>query len=370
MLLGFIKKDDTLDELVPVFVPSHLTCLLGRGAYDALLGREVEGIKAEKRDETVTEVLQEEGKDPINSIEEALKAPHPICCAKLLSLDEETLHKIAETFPDESIFILAENLSPFGYQTVSDPRAFGRSADDCFDDWVGDVTGYRPKKKETVKKEPYQSHFGERIEHPLPEPLETPKQGQYPIEKSSETAQKGPKIEKEDKPKKVKSKSKQAIEPAEKETPSALGNWTTADVKRILKRDLLNLLFAIIFLMLTFATSIGFFFLATDSRPFFDVMCVIMVIVFPILSAIPIGFIYIDNGRRLRPLPLPLFAWLTVYAGISLLCAFILLALGNGNGWDLGKVTFHFFMHLSPLLWAGLRIALDPLLRRLKKAKK
>ncbi len=366
MLLGFIEKGKTANEITPVFLPSHLTCRLGPSAYEALLGREVEGLKAERRDETVMEIVQAEGKDILKAIEEVLKSPHSICCVKLQNPDDES--RIAEAFPDETIFIYAEKLPPFDCRPISTPGAFGKSANDCFDDFVSDVTGYRPKKIEASKKEAYQSHLNERIEHPLPEPLETPKQGHYSIEKGPETAQNEPKTKK-------KSKQKEKAEAASKEEREAggetpLANWTMDDLKRILKRDLLNLMFAVVFLLLTFATSIGFFFLATDSKPFFKVMCGIMIFIFPILSAIPIGFIYVDNGRRLRPMPLPLFAWLSIHIELSLLCALIVLALGNGNEWDIGKVTLHFFALLSPILWAGIRIAIDPLLRRHKTGKK
>ncbi len=66
-------------------------------------------------------------------------------------------------------------------------------------------------------------------------------------------------------------------------------------------------------------------------------------------------------------MPLSLFFYFGAYVVIDVFCAFIVLGLGNGFGWDGGKLLFHFLFNLSPILWSCIRIAAEPLFLKLKK---
>lgn len=326
MLLGVRQSKDEGEGLFPVYVPSHLTCLVGPSVYAALRGESVEGFIGEPDFIPLFEIVETAGKDPVPEIRLALKENGSVCL-KLLDKNPALATRIAATFPDESIYILDEDIPAFSSRLTSEPEAFGKSEKECFDDFVADVTGYRKQKKEAPRKHAYQSHYGEKVS-------------------PAKIVQKPRQIEKKSRPEPV---------------------ITKALIVSTLKRDVLNFLFGIIFVVLTFLTTTGYFFLGADSSAFFGVICVIMAVVFPILSCVPIGFLYIDNDRRLRPLSLTLLFWFAAFGFIVLMLSFIVLGLGNGNGWDHPKVLLHFFLNLSPLVYGVIRIAIDPLLRKQSK---
>ena len=326
MLLGVRQSKDESESLFPVYIPSHLTCLVGSNVYAALRGEPVEGFIGEPDFVPLVEIVETSGKDPVPEIRLALKENGSVC-VKLLDKNLALASRIAAAFPDESIYILDEEIPAFSSRLTSEPEVFGKSEKECFDDFVADVTGYRKTKKETPRKHAFQSHYGEKVSPP--KIVQKPKQ-----------------IEKKSRPEPV---------------------ITKALIVSMLKRDLLNFLFAIIFVVLTFLTTMGYFFLGADSSAFFGVICVLMAVVFPILSCVPIGFLYIDNDRRLRPMSLTLLFWFMAFVFIVAILSFIVLGLGNGNGWDHPKVVLHFFLNLSPLVYGVLRIVLDPLLRKKSK---
>ncbi len=346
MLLGFLRKDGDTGERVPVFLPSHLTCYVGKDAYAAILGREVEGLEPNRRDEPLTEVVPVEGQDIVEDIRKALSAPQAICCLRLDELDEALIGRIAKTFPDESIYVLSPALPPLSGRPVSEIESFGKSKNECFDDFVSDVTGYRPRRKKRARKEGYASHLNERPIHPIDEPIPVPKRTQTPTKIEKEASKTGP-------------------------VPKPVAHFRPFPYKQViishLKRDLPNLAFAVIFVLLTFATTLGYFFLASNSNAFFEITCLIMAILFPILSAIPIGFIYDDNGRRQKPISLFLAFFLNIHIMLVLACSIIVVALSNCYGWDGGNTILYFIFNLTPILWAFLRILADPLLERLKR---
>lgn len=346
MLLGFLRKDSDSEIDSPVFIPSHLTCYVGQKAYDAILGREVQGLEPNRRDEPLVEVVQTPDLDVIAAIGKGLQTPGSICCLRLNEPDEALVSKIAKSFPDESIYVLSSSLSPLSGRPVSSLDGFGKSGLDCFDDFVGDVTGYRPRRRKTIEKQSYSSHLNERPTHPIDEPIPVPKSTQKPVQIEKETAQKT----------------------SEFDQVARLRKYPLKQAFLFhAKRDLPNFAFASIFVLLTFATSLGYFFLATNSNTFFEVTCLIMAILFPLLSAVPIGFLYDDNGRNGKPMSLTLAFYFLIHVSLSLLCALIVAALGNGNGWDDGKTIAYFIFNLSPIIWAIARLLLDPLFRRLKK---
>ena len=349
MLLGFLRKDGDAGQSVPVFLPSHLTCYVGKDAYAAILGEPVVGLDPNKRDEPLKEIVEAEGLDMMKAIGEALKRPGTIICVKFNAIDEASVARIAASFPDESIYILSPTLPPLTGRPVSEITSFGKTGLECFDDFVGDVTGYRPAKKKATGKKGYSSHLNERPIHPIDEPIPVPESPAKPVQIQNEKAQK-----------------------AVQNQP--VFDWDTyqpypfrESFSRHARRDLPNIGFALVFALLTFATSIGYFFLAPNSSAFFRVICIIMAVVFPILSCIPIGFIYDDNGRKVRPMSITMAFALCVLVGAVLLCSFILVAVGNCNGWDSGELLLHFCLNLAPILWATVRILIDPLLLRFKK---
>ena len=346
MLLGFLRNEGEADQRVPVFLPSHLTCYVGSDAYDAILGKEIAGLEPNRRDEPLTEVIQTPEMDVLEEIRNALSEPQSICCLRLTDVDESLVGEIAKAFPDESIYILSPALPPLSGRPVSEIESFGKSNVDCFNDFVGDVTGYKPRRKKAQGKQGYSSHLNERPTHPIDEPIPVPK-----------STQKAAQLEKEA------AKSQSVFEQAQLLRPYPYKQAAIFHAKR----DLPNLAFASVFVLLTFATSLGYFFLATNSNAFFEVTCIIMAILFPILSAIPIGFLYDDNGKKSKPITLTLAFVFFFHISLTLVCAFILLALGFGFEWDQGKIILYFCFGLSPIIWGIVRILADPLIGRLKK---
>ena len=325
MLLGFRESDGETGRLLPVFAPSHLTCFVSSEIYALLLGNNGEQLRLSEVEDPLPEVIEEEGKN-IESLIRTKLGERGICL-RLTKKDDELARRISTSFPDESIYILDESLAPFSTKTVSMPEDFGKSATACFDDFVADVTGYKKKEKESSRKHAYQSH------------LKDPKIG----------------VEKPQKPEEI--KKAESVAPGTQPFDYGI-------IKTIFKRDVVNFLFAITFITLTFLTSIGYFFLGAGSTAFFDVICILMAIAFPILSSIPLGFIYVDNGRRLRPVSLPFFFWSALLVLLTSAFALIVLALGNGNEWDKGKVLLYFLLNISPLLWMIVRVAIEPILRK------
>ena len=346
MLLGFLRKGDDAGKSVPVFIPSHLTCYVGRDAYDAILGKDVEGLEPNHRDEPLSEIIPSPEIDIIAEIRKSLSTPQSICCLRLEEQNEALVGEIAKAFPDESIYVLSPALPPLEGRPVSSLDRFGKSNVECFADVVGDVTGYRPRRRKTIAKQNYSSHINERPIHPTYEPIPVPKSTQKPAEFENEDTSLNTDFDQ-------------------------VQNLRHYPLKQAFlfhaKRDLPNLAFASVFVLLTFATSLGYFFLATNSNTFFEVTCLIMAILFPILSAVPIGFLYVDNGKNAKPMSLTLAFVFSFHISLTLICAFILLALGFGFEWDQGKSIAYFVFNLSPILWAIVRLLADPLIQKLKK---
>ena len=145
---------------------------------------------------------------------------------------------------------------------------------------------------------------------------------------------------------------------------------TRSSIWTSVKKDGLNPLTAIMFLLLGLATNLGYFFLGEGTGPMFRVICIIMAAAFSFMVCIPIGFLYSDRHCN-KPTDSTFFVLsATLVASIAFLCPMICLALGNQHGWQKEDVTIFGWLGLSSLLWCALRIAFDKSIKRLfsKKA--
>jgi len=133
------------------------------------------------------------------------------------------------------------------------------------------------------------------------------------------------------------------------------------------KKDGLNPLTAIMFLLLGLATNLGYFFLGEGTGPMFRVICIIMAAVFSFMVCIPIGFLYGDRHCH-KPSDSMFFVLsAALVAAIAFLCPMICLGLGNQYGWQKEDVALFAWLGLSPNLWCPLRIALDKTLHSIMK---
>ena len=131
-----------------------------------------------------------------------------------------------------------------------------------------------------------------------------------------------------------------------------------AELKKVLKKDGLNSLFALVFVFLGFATELGYFFLGHDSSQAFHVACIVMASAFPFMACIPMGFLFQDTGCK-KPSDSLLFvvSLLTVFL-TGLLCPIISLGLGNALAWNQRDLVLFTCLGLSTIVWTSLRLAL------------
>lgn len=140
-------------------------------------------------------------------------------------------------------------------------------------------------------------------------------------------------------------------------------------IKASLKRDGLNPLFAITFILLGLATELGYFFLGEDSSASFRVACIVMASIFPFMCCVPMGFLYQDRGCKKPSDSLFFMTALVVVSLLGFLCPVICLAVGNQFAWNGNDLILFSCLGLSSLLWIAIRIALNPLVSRFFKKK-
>ncbi|MCR5348560.1 MAG: hypothetical protein K6E59_03015 [Bacilli bacterium] len=136
------------------------------------------------------------------------------------------------------------------------------------------------------------------------------------------------------------------------------------------KKDGLNPLFAVIFLILGFATALGYFFHGAESNDLFRAACIVMASVFPWMSSIPIGFLYHDSGCRYPHESLFVTFALASYGTLAILLPTIAASVAIGNG-IVGQETLLFtLLGLSAIPWSILRLLLEKPIQALRKARK
>ena len=298
MLVGFVETNEDRSAKKPIYVSDNGPLLVGKGIFDLLLAKDLPVIDVESLDD----IEPNDGSEPF------------LVKVKTLSYAAQTLG--ASSIMDERVFILCEDIGFYESQSLLFLNERLENGQESFDQLVLDLTGLKQDIKQIRKNQKIQNVMVEtkRVgeEPPVPEP-----------------AQSGVKL---------------------------TINWAT--FKKGFKKDGLNLLFAIVFLLLSFATELGYFFLGHDSSQAFRIACIVMAAIFPFMACIPIGFLYQDRGCKKPSDSLVFMTSLIVMVLVAFLCPVICLGLGNSLVWNQGDLILFTCLGFSAVIWTIARIAL------------
>jgi|GEM_PF-1740712 len=304
MLVGFVETNEDKSAKKPIYVSDNGPLLVGQGIFDLLLAKGLPVIDVESLDD----IEANGGSEPF------------LVRVKTLSNVAQT--KGASSILDGRVFILCEGIGFYESQSLLFLNERLENGQESFDRLVLDLTGVKQDTKQTQKNQATQKEVTEprRIKE---EPLV---------------------------PELVQPEAKRTID------------WTI--FKRRLKKDGLNLLFAIVFVLLSFATELGYFFLGHDSSQAFRIACIVMAGVFPFMACIPMGFLYQDRGCTKPSDSLVFMASLVVVALVAFLCPMICLGLGSSLVWNQADLILFTCLGLSAIVWILLRLLLAGPIRK------
>lgn len=305
MLAGWIPSRVQDGVKEPLFLPDNEPLLVGVDLFRLLHGEQL-----------VYEVISI-GDLPQNAIRN-LELGHPIF-VRLLPFDMNLAKQIVKALPVGSAYFECQALGSYGFQEVASNRLSLKSCNESFGCFTADLTGIGKKPQKQIES------IRNALTNELPDGTK------------------------------------------EKEGSFTRPKW--ANIKVSLKRDGLNPLFAITFILLGLATELGYFFLGEDSSASFRVACIVMASIFPFMCCVPMGFLYQDRGCKKPSDSLFFMTALVLVSLLGFLCPIICLAVGNQFAWNGNDLILFSCLGLSSLLWIAIRIALNPLVSRFFKKK-
>ena len=340
------KGNDASLPKGPLYLPKGKTALVGNDLFEALKTPTdapsplfIIGGKC---------LYAKIGEDTLKELDEFLSSPADYYCIELDRYSNEAASLIAKEYVGETIYLLCPSLSPNACRPISISENAFLTEEQSWDAFVCDLVGLprkniEPQRKPRVEKKPF-------VEPPLP--IEEPKE-----EKASPVIVEAPVAEPDI-----------AASPVISPTTALFHNEHAGkDVLRRFKRDGLNPLFSIVFLALSFATFLGYFYLGEESTDIFRIACIIMSALFPFMSCIPMGFLFHDlKIKKLSDSNFMVLA-LSLILGLSILMPCLGLSIGNSLGWKESDLLLFTLLGLSSPLWILIRVFLARFLP--KKAK-
>ena len=331
-----VSSNNVEQNSKPSFLPKGKTVLVGSELFASL----------EK--ENLPKVLIDETQDPLLVLDDFLADPFPGYLIELATWDYNQAKKIAKAYPGETLYLLCPGLEPNENRLF--PIEEGLPLDDqgSFDRFVSDLIGV-PLKKKPAPKNRIQKREAPKKEEPAPIKEE---KKEIPVPKKEEPA---PKIEKKKEPKEE--KPKPVYTPAD-------GKISFEHERKILKNEALNAAFSLVFLSLSLATGLGYFYLWEGAGEAFRITCILMMALFPFMAMVPMGLL-MDDLKLRRPWDSSfMMLSLAFVFALDLLFGGIILAVGFGTLMVPEQDVFLFgFLSFLTIPWTLLRLVFDRPLR-------
>ena len=345
MLLGYLPPKKKNGKAVPLFLPANKPLLVGEGIFALLQGQnDIGALQAHPLGlYTLTTISSSD--DLSAKLEPLFHSKADFHLIRLEPYFLEAAKEVLNYSKGKPVYILCPELDTTDFLGSTREEIPFAQDKDVWDAFSCDLVGLprpsetKPKKKEEPSYPPV-TLLGAKDE-----PAITP-------------------IRVEETP---------LPEESYEEGSSALWTLKGLNKKHLIKRlknDGLNTLFAVIFLGLYFATTLGYFFLGGDSGDAFRIACIVMAALFPFMASIPVGFIYHDAKIRFPHESVFVMAAFSLIGLVSFFLPIVSLGLGNANSWNQDEQTLFALLGLSAFVWMPLRILFDKQVTALFSKKK